>query len=36
MFTGFPEETLRFFLDIRFHNQISYFEEHRQDYIRDV
>lgn len=31
MFTGFPEETLRFFLDIRFHNQISYFEEHRQD-----
>lgn len=24
------------FLDIRFHNQISYFEEHRQDYIRDV
>ena len=36
MFTGFPEETLRFFLDIRFHNQINYFEEHRQDYIRDV
>ena len=26
MFTGFPEETLRFFLDIRFHNQISYFD----------
>ncbi len=36
MFTGFPEETLRFFLDIRFHNQISYFEERRQDFIRDV
>ena len=27
MFTGFPEETVRFFLDLRFHNQISYFEE---------
>lgn len=36
MFTGFPEETLRFFLDIRFHNQISYFEQRRQDFIRDV
>lgn len=36
MFTGFPEETLRFFLDLRFHNSIGYFEEHRDDFRRDV
>ncbi len=36
MFTGFPEETLRFFLDLRFHNQISYFEQRREDYVQDV
>lgn len=36
MFTGFPEETVRFFLDLRFHNQISYFEERREDYLQDV
>ena len=27
MFTGFPEATIQFFLDIRFHNSIDYFEE---------
>lgn len=36
MFTGFPEETLQFFLDIRFHNDISYFEENRERYRQDV
>ena len=36
MFTGFPEATLQFFLDIRFHNEKSYFEEHRARYERDV
>ena len=36
MFTGFPEETLQFFLDIRFHNSISYFEEHRERFRQDV
>lgn len=36
MFTGFPEDTLRFFLDLRFHNSIGYFEEHREDFRRDV
>ena len=36
MFTGFPEETLQFFLDIRFHNSISYFEEQRERYRQDV
>ena len=29
MFTGFPEATIQFFLDIRFHNSIDYFEENR-------
>lgn len=36
MFTGFPEATIQFFLDIRFHNTITYFEENRARYERDV
>lgn len=36
MFTGFPEATIQFFLDIRFHNNIAYFEENRARYERDV
>ena len=36
MFTGFPEATIQFFLDIRFHNSIDYFEENRARYERDV
>ena len=36
MFTGFPEETLQFFLDIRFHNDKTYFAEHKPRYERDV
>lgn len=36
MFTGFPEETLQFFLDIRFHNDKAYFAEHKPRYERDV
>lgn len=32
MFEGFPEETIRFFLEIRFHNDASFFNEHRDDY----
>ena len=36
MFTGFPEATIQFFLDIRFHNSIDYFEENRTRYERDV
>lgn len=36
MFTGFPEATVQFFLDIRFHNNIAYFEENRARYERDV
>lgn len=36
MFTGFPEETMQFFLDIRFHNDKIYFNENRARYERDV
>ncbi len=32
MFNGFPEETIRFFLGLRFHNDASYFNEHRNEY----
>ena len=32
MFTGFPEETIRFFLDLRFHNDISFFKQHEDVY----
>ncbi|NLV57352.1 MAG: DUF2461 domain-containing protein [Clostridiales bacterium] len=38
MFMGFPEETIRFFLDIRFHNEISYFKAHEdvyRQYVKD-
>lgn len=36
MFTGFTEETLRFFLDLRFHNNTSYFHENHDRYIETV
>ncbi len=36
MFPGFPEETMQFFLDIRFHNDKVYFEENRARYEKDV
>ena len=32
MFTGFTEETIQFFLDIRFHNSVSYYRENQQRY----
>lgn len=32
MFQGFPEETIRFFLDIRFHNEVPWFHAHREEY----
>ncbi len=32
MFPGFPEETVRFFLDLRFHNETSWFHAHREAY----
>ena len=36
MFTGFPEETIRFFLDLRFHNNSAFFEENRERYRQEV
>jgi uncharacterized protein (TIGR02453 family) len=36
MFEGFPEETVRFFLELRFHNEASYFNAHRDEYERHV
>lgn len=36
MFTGFPEETLQFFLDLRFHNNHAYFHEQHDRYQQDV
>lgn len=36
MFTGFSQQTIQFFLDIRFHNSIQYFQENRERYERDV
>jgi uncharacterized protein (TIGR02453 family) len=32
VFNGFPEETIRFFLGLRFHNDASYFNKHRDEY----
>ena len=32
MFDGFPEETIRFFLGLRFHNDATYFNAHRDEY----
>ena len=36
MFTGFPEETTQFLLDLRFHNSIAWFNENKERYLRDV
>ena len=36
MFTGFTEETIRFFLDLKFHNSTEYFHREHDRYLRDV
>lgn len=36
MFTGFGDELIPFFLDIRFHNDRSFMEANRERYYRDV
>ena len=36
MFTGFPEETIRFFLDLRFHNNAQFFHEQHDRYVAAV
>ena len=36
MFTGFPEGTEQFFLDLRFHNNAAFFHENTERYRREV
>ena len=36
MFTGFTEETIQFFLDLKFHNNASFFHEQHDRYIECV
>lgn len=36
MFTGFTENTIQFFLDLKFHNNATYFHENHERYVEDV
>ena len=36
MFTGFSEETIQFFLDLKFHNYPAYFQQEHDRYVEDV
>ena len=36
MFQGFKEETIQFFLDLRFHNSSDFFHAEHDRYVRDV
>ncbi len=36
MFAGFTDETVQFFLDLRFHNYTEYFHEHHDRYVETV
>ncbi|MBR7172903.1 MAG: DUF2461 domain-containing protein [Clostridia bacterium] len=36
MFTGFTDETVQFFLDLRFHNYTEYFHEQHERYVKVV
>lgn len=36
MFTGFSEETIRFFLDLKFHNYTEYFHQEHDRYVETV
>ena len=36
MFTGFTDQTIQFFLDLRFHNYTEYFHEHHDRYVETV
>ena len=36
MFTGFTEETVRFFLDLKFHNNSAYFHANHDRYVEEV
>jgi uncharacterized protein (TIGR02453 family) len=36
MFTGFTDDTIRFFLDLKFHNSTEYFHQEHERYLKDV
>ena len=36
MFTGFTDETIRFFLDLKFHNNTEYFHQEHDRYVEEV
>ena len=36
MFTGFTDETIRFFLDLKFHNNSVFFHENHERYVEEV
>ena len=36
MFEGFSEETIRFFLELRFHNEVSFYKAHEEEYRQSV
>ena len=36
MFNGFTDETIRFFLDLKFHNNSAYFHENHERYVAEV
>ena len=36
MFAGFSEETIQFFLDLKFHNNTAFFHEQHDRYVKDV
>ena len=36
MFTGFPEATERFFLDLRYHNNSTWYQANKDRYLQDV
>lgn len=36
MFTGFSEATIQFFLSLRFNNHVTFFEEHKEEYLAHV
>ena len=36
MFTGFPEAMIQFFLSLRFNNHVTFYEEHKEEYLQNV
>ena len=36
MFSGFSEDTIRFFIDLKFHNYADYFHQEHDRYVETV